>query len=247
MKYENFIYAYRASILCQNSYNEEYGISPMEFLITEFMPHEITTIMENFTNKLTFYTAKDAENVLYVVFRGTDSCTNWFENFMFFPKKIKPYGNTNTYIKVHTGFYNEYQTLRPHIFSLIKEKYSDCKEIIVAGHSLGSALAELCAVDIQYNFGIVPLVFGFGSPRVGNKQFVNSYKKRIPTCYEFSFNNDPVTKVPLEIMGYKHINLLKLIGVSCKWWSWIPLIGRFSSHFPQNYVRASSEISILPN
>ena len=48
-------------------------------------------------------------------------------------------------------------------------------KIIVTGHSLGSALATLCAFDLRNNHDVEPLCLPICPPRVGNLQFVTRF------------------------------------------------------------------------
>lgn len=50
--------------------------------------------------------------------------------------------------------------------------------LYVTGHSMGAALAHLCAMYMQYMFALEDVrVFTFGSPRVGNTAFYKAFDK----------------------------------------------------------------------
>ena len=76
-----------------------------------------------------------------------------------------------------------------------------CEHVFFTGHSLGGALATLAAS--RWNTETTHL-YTFGSPRVGGKKFVQSFKTK--ERYRYRNNNDIVTKVPFEILGYKHVS-----------------------------------------
>ena len=76
-----------------------------------------------------------------------------------------------------------------------------CEHVFFTGHSLGGALATLGAS--RWNTETTHL-YTFGSPRVGGKKFVQSFKTK--ERYRYRNNNDIVTKVPFEILGYKHVS-----------------------------------------
>ncbi len=54
------------------------------------------------------------------------------------------------------------------------------KPLYVAGHSMGGALATLCAIDLKFAFGIPDVrVYTYGSPRVGNDIFARFFAANI--------------------------------------------------------------------
>ncbi len=66
---------------------------------------------------------------------------------------------------IHTNFYNFL-----HLF--------------YTGHSLGAAMAMLCAWDVQYTFGNCKHIecYTFGAPHVGNMAFKSDFEQRVPVC-----------------------------------------------------------------
>ncbi len=154
------------------------------------------------------------KEILHIVFRGSDSRVDWKQNFRFM---TVAYGNKKSKIRIHKGFYKKYQSVRDLIHALLQyylEKYMPAK-IFVTGHSLGAALAQLCAVDIQYNFqknSAFDLVcYAFGSPRLGNRYFVKSFLKRIVNFRSFRNGCDIVTYIPF-LFGYRETGKLTQIG-----------------------------------
>jgi len=102
--------------------------------------------------------------------------------------------------KVHRGFKKEVDDLWPLIeTALLDNQHS----LYFCGHSLGGAMAMIGAgrcflshIDTNPNE-----LFTFGSPRVGNKRYVNYVKLN---HYRFVNNNDIVTRVPPVMLGYRH-------------------------------------------
>lgn len=76
---------------------------------------------------------------------------------------------------------------------------------MITGHSLGGALAILCAVDFQQSFGNVDLVYTFGQPRVGNDKFA-AYYTSIFGSNSFRLINyaDTVVHSPPKAFGFLH-------------------------------------------
>jgi hypothetical protein len=77
--------------------------------------------------------------------------------------------------------------------------------IRLTGHSLGGAMATLCALKLKLKgYENVELVT-FGSPRVGNHHFSRLMKKVLPeTTARFVNMGDPVAKFPPKAAYYAH-------------------------------------------
>ena len=108
--------------------------------------------------------------------------------------------------KVHDGFYGELEKIWSEIES-IALLHSD-KICTITGHSLGAAMATICAARFQGKFKSIKL-FTYGSPRVGNKKFINSLSFDHDRWVN---NNDAVTKVPPVWLFYKHHGELKYLN-----------------------------------
>lgn len=112
---------------------------------------------------------------------------------------------------VHGGFQGEINK----IWDLILEKVNELKDhkIYITGHSLGGAMATICAKRLQEQNITVQCLYTYGSPRVGDRRWVKSLQ--IPH-YRFQNNNDVVCKVPFWIMGYRHHGKNVYIGYNGK-------------------------------
>ncbi len=157
------------------------------------------------------YQIRIKKEVMTIAFRGSDSKRDWNFN-LDFCKKIIPYGNSCSDIKIHSGFLKAYKSknVRDKIRSFVTE---NIRKIKLTGHSYGAALAIICAIDLQYNFEEKDYeVIVFGCPRVGNSAFKKSYDKRIFKTLRVENKGDIITKVPLWIMGYRHVGGRLLLG-----------------------------------
>lgn len=149
--------------------------------------------------------------VLQIAFRGSNSLRDALTDLQFW-KKCIPYDNTASKIRVHTGFINAYKdkAVRPRIQALVAP---GVHRVRITGHSLGAALAVLCAVDLQYNFPDRDFeVALFGCPRVGNAAFRDSYNRRVFKTLRVQNGNDAVTKIPFAFMGYRHVGVGLHVG-----------------------------------
>ncbi len=105
--------------------------------------------------------------------------------------------------KVHRGFKNALDEIWEELFAYLTELERDGRKIWMTGHSLGAALATLAAD----RYGEVQGVYTFGSPRVGNLRFKESYSNR---AYRLVNGSDIVTKIPPSGF-YMHVGELRLI------------------------------------
>ncbi len=169
------------------------------------------------------------KDTVTIVFRGSNSKKDWITNFTIAHKTI-PYNNSETKIRVHSGFMQAYSSknVRNIIHTFITP---EIKHIITVGHSYGAALAQLCAVDMQYNFPECDIEsYQFGCPRIGNSAYSRSYNRRVFNSFRIVNGNDAVTKVPPFLLGFRHTGIKIHIGFMN-----IPLILSFSNHRPSSY------------
>lgn len=148
---------------------------------------------------------------LSITFRGSTTCRDWRTNLAL-RRKVVPYENNRSKIKVHSGFLKAYKSpaVRNTIQSIVSE---DIYQVKIFGHSQGAALAILCGVDLEYNFPDKDYeVVLLGAPRIGNKAFKESYDKRIFKTLRIENGNDNITKLPFACMGYRHVGMAIHIG-----------------------------------
>jgi len=144
-------------------------------------------------------------NTIFTAFRGSSNIQNWIDNIQI--SKISPYNDET--ISVEKGFYTAYTYIKLELFKnldILCEKYST-NELIIAGHSLGGALATLTSYNIMCDYSKYNIVsiFTFGSPRVGNKYFVESFNHYNISSYRITHYHDVVPHLPEEFIGYLHV------------------------------------------
>jgi hypothetical protein len=151
---------------------------------------------------------------IVLAFKGTDSHSyyNWVENMRTWRTDVAiglkgaPQG-----AYVHGGFFYSYNSsflagnLTEATGALLKKHPS--APVFVAGHSLGGALATLCALDLRVRFGpdIDLRLVTFGSPRVGNYIFAQWLDAQVSIHWRFTHNRDIVPSVPPQYMGFYHV------------------------------------------
>ena len=88
---------------------------------------------------------------------------------------------------------------------------------VVVGHSLGAALVTLYALEnaVEGHLGSA-VVYTFGSPRVGDKDFAAAYNNAVPTTWRIANNADKVPDAPFDILGYQHVDTLQQLDSTGK-------------------------------
>lgn len=102
--------------------------------------------------------------------------------------------------RVHRGFKREVDDLWPRLEEALTKNR---KPLWFTGHSLGGAMATICAGRCKLSFikSNPEELYTYGSPRVGNRRYVNFAKI---TYYRWVNNNDIVPTVPPAWFGYTH-------------------------------------------
>jgi Lipase (class 3) len=171
----------------------------------------------------------DTRREIIVAFRGTKSWSDWGSNTYISKASLQDnamFGGG----KVHSGFQSVYAScqgiVNDNVFMLLPEldTLRNNTLLYVTGHSLGGALATMCALHLYERHKarmIVPVVYTFASPRPGDSTFANLFNSQIAqktnsrinsSCaVRFIRTQDPVVSVPPEKLGYVHVdNLLVL-------------------------------------
>jgi len=102
--------------------------------------------------------------------------------------------------RVHSGFNREVDDLWP----ILEQTLAGNRQPLwFAGHSLGGAMATICArrCHLSKTLPRPEGLFTYGSPRVGDRAYVN-YCRLVH--YRWVNNNDIVTRVPPAWWGYRH-------------------------------------------
>jgi triacylglycerol lipase len=147
--------------------------------------------VSGFTGAFDFFDNHDTQgfvaesgDAIIVAFRGTqpNRPMDWFVDFR---ATSDPWDHQAG--KVHSGFYSALRKVwgvtLPNGEVLPKRLVNrGSKTIWITGHSLGGALAELCAAQALFCSKIpVQGVYTFGQPRVGTKEFADAVNAKIAT------------------------------------------------------------------
>lgn len=132
--------------------------------------------------------------------------------------------NVSENLRVHSGFLNAYTSVRRSLITHVRyamrplegggsgDDFGDEDDrpwtLFVTGHSLGGALSTLFALDAATAFGETGeariVVYNYGSPRVGDAEFVRAYSDRVADSWRIYNIADAVADVP-RLLGYKHV------------------------------------------
>lgn len=136
------------------------------------------------------------KNRLYVIFRGTKTVKEWISNLH---TKLTKYFITD-FGSVHDGFINTYLNIRDLMIDNIR--LSPRTQVYIGGHSLGASFATFALTDIELNLHRkVNALYTYGSPRIGDNQFVELFNKNFQNItFRIVNTSDVVTSIPLPII-----------------------------------------------
>jgi len=148
-----------------------------------------------------------------VVFRGTEP-TSWedIKADIQFTKQEKTYATNSVGLKAHGKMHKGFRAALEDVWKILHKHYKQNgvgKQLLITGHSLGAAMATICAARLQSVFNKEIVLYTFGSPRVGNKEFVDNLNVE---HHRWVNNNDAVTKVPPIWLFYKHHGMLNYLN-----------------------------------
>lgn len=182
--------------------------------------------------------AVDGEDRIVIVFKGTTSTKNLKTDVNMFYSTAKallptqlgdedPEGdgvaNRNPILrtknwrraKIHKGFASAYAAVSARLLSIVKKLQDEKRRpVFLTGHSLGGALATICSLDLFLRLGLTRkeiFVSTFGAPRVGNRNFWNTYNECVPIHWRIVVGPDVVAKLPK--IGYVHVGKKVLLTV----------------------------------
>jgi len=153
--------------------------------------------------------------------------------------------------RVHRGFKKETDDIWSDLEQIL---LTNDKTLWMAGHSLGAAIATICASRCKLGrYQTVPIeLYTYGSPRVGDRVFINHTAVK---HYRWVNNNDLVTRTPPTWLRYSHTGEEVYVGADGKidsiaavsegrtlWRGFVTglMQGRFdllSDHLMENYIK----------
>lgn len=177
---------------------------------------------------------QDRGDCLVVAFRGSKDAEDYIQDGKFaFTDLVYTAGAPGWELpaRVHDGFLEDFDSLDEDLVHAVNGALTGRLKtpIFITGHSLGGALAILCALEfarLKYN---IAGIYTFGGPRVGNSAFEKIYDTTDSTdatqgtlgviTYRIVNENDIVPRVPPWINGYRHVgqNIFLPVGTKTGW------------------------------
>lgn len=168
-------------------------------------------------------------DTILIVFRGSMGAADWDTNFdtNAEPTTFGAAGNAS----VHHGFLQAAESVYPSLVDTLREVDPDGRaKIYVAGHSLGSGLAQLTAAKLATDAALPPAwrnisgVYSFGGPRVGGEAWAEVYQNATglgAKTLRVALQKDIVPLLPPTTMdgGFRHVGrtyILPLTADSCE-------------------------------
>ncbi len=203
-----------------------------------FVPYKNIFTDENTDSSLIWATSVGNKD-LYIAFRGTElTWDNLKEDLS--PSLIMFPPVANIDLRTDYGFTTAWMSVRQQVFDIVDKTQPN--RLYITGHSLGAALATLCAFDLKYHIpDLDPILYNFGSPRVGDYGFAYHFGKIIDKCYRIQNKNDPVPRLPTTYEDYEHVKEEILIDndKSCQINAGLPSNWPYSMYYHEivNYIK----------
>ena len=146
-------------------------------------------------------------NVIQLNFQRTLDTIDWIANVFEFASRYYDaieFEGEHLQIRVHHGWGEMYLAIKHQVrdeWAILHETHPDAVTEIL-GWSLGAGIACLCCQDLNYNFGIKPYLYTFGSVRPFkytplNKKRMQRYFATLYTeCANFADVNDLISYMP---------------------------------------------------
>ncbi len=143
--------------------------------------------------------------VVVVAFRGSSSARDFVQDVKARREELV-WSLNDSPAEVHAGFLQSFEAVTVSVVQQVRELLDGLADpkVYITGHSLGGALAILCALEFHRQGLPVAGVFTFGQPRVGNKTFAVIYNEALKdVTFAMVNEGDPVPLLPTLLMGYR--------------------------------------------
>lgn len=189
-----------------------------------------TAILENRNGRRSGFIAESGSRIV-IAFRGT---VDWGDLRKDLSATQVPFPYSSRGIFTHRGFTELYRALRPSLLeALSRTRYN--KPVYVTGHSLGGALAALCALDLASRRKGPVRLYTFGAPKAGNGAFAEAVRSLTTSSYRIYNTKDLIPDLPPgSFLAYRYEHAGTPVPLTFQYRN--PL----SNHRLVSYIRALS-------
>ena len=168
---------------------------------------------------------EEDRDVIQLNFQRTLDKTDWVANIFEFSSKYYTaitFDGKPLQLRVHHGWGTMYKAIKHVVrkrWARLHQKHPTAVTEVL-GWSLGAGIACLCAQDLNFNFGIKPYLYTFGSVRpfksaVEDRKRLRRYLDTLCTeCMNFTDVNDLISYMP-PFRGFMMINRVD-VGLTMK-------------------------------
>jgi predicted lipase len=155
------------------------AVTCLRYIETAYRQNERPLMVESF-------------GTLFIAISGTDSPTDVLSDLQVHRVSFRYGGH------VHGGFEDVYRRVAHQVLA----RAANATDIVVCGHSMGGAVANLLALAIAHEFPQAVLrVYTFGAPGCGDGTFKRLYKRMVPRSLRVINDHDPI---PLACNWFYH-------------------------------------------
>ncbi|KAL8700158.1 MAG: hypothetical protein Q9201_005602 [Fulgogasparrea decipioides] len=192
----NLFEQFAAAAYCRNNNNDKAGGTKITCAVGNcpLVQNDDVVSVYEFENR----------SLTVLAFRGSRSVRNFVAdaNFPATQTDICPS------CTAHAGFWNSWVEARPGVLAALKTAAASHpnNRVIVAGHSLGGAIADFAAADIRKS-GVTADLYTYGAPRIAGAELSNFITNQNKGGnYRVTHKNDPVPRLPPLPLGFVHIS-----------------------------------------
>jgi len=138
------------------------------------------------------------DRTLVIAIRGTAAVRDLMINLRAY--RVNAFGGIG---KVHNGFYSRYVAIEDEIRTITTSFQHMYDGIVFTGHSMGGAVATIAGAIHSIHHPHVSVIT-FGSPKVGNTNFCDFFRRHVNRSIRIVHERDPVTQLP-PFNGYHHV------------------------------------------